>query len=139
MVASLDNYFAFNHAAMTVKSERLGLIAGNIANASTPGFKAKELDFASLLRKSFAPVDAPFQIDVGMTNAGHQGGAQFTDWTDIKSAELFTVPLAPSLDGNTVEMHREHTAFMDNAMRYQASTQFLDSKIRALRTAIKGE
>jgi flagellar basal-body rod protein FlgB len=43
------------------------------------------------------------------------------------------------VDGNTVEMHREHTAFMDNAMRYQASTQFLDSKIRALRTAIKGE
>ena len=139
MAASLDNYFAFNHAAMTVKSERLGLIAGNIANASTPGFKAKELDFTSLLRKSFAPVDAPFQIDVGTTNAGHQGGAQFTDWTDIKSAELFTVPLAPSLDGNTVEIGVEQARYGRAIADYQASLQFMESRISGLRKAFRGD
>ena len=69
----------------------------------------------------------------------HEKTCTLADIRDGQSFAMGHVPGAAHLDGNTVEMHREHTAFMDNAMRYQASTQFLDSKIRALRTAIKGE
>ena len=62
MARSLDSYFAFNNAAMTVKNQRLEVISGNIANATTPGYKAKDLDFASLLKKSFAEGGEPLPI-----------------------------------------------------------------------------
>ena len=73
MPKPLDNYFAFNHAAMTVKSQRLELISGNIANASTPGFKAKDLDFSSLLRSSFDKSENGPEIPLGVTNSKHMG------------------------------------------------------------------
>ena len=73
MTQSLNEYFAFNHAAMTVKNQRLELISGNIANASTPGFKAKDLDFATLLRNSFDSQDNKFEVPLGATNSQHMG------------------------------------------------------------------
>ena len=110
MPKPLDNYFAFNHAAMTVKSQRLELISGNIANASTPGFKAKDL--------------------------GHFDGP---GWTDKESAITYHVPLAPSLDNNTVEIGIEQAKYGRAIADYQASLQFMESKISGLRKALRGE
>ena len=103
MARSIDDYFAFNRAALTVKNERLELISGNIANASTPGFKAKDLDFASLLRKSFDPTKTETDIPISTTDARHIGYFSGPEWSDIESGVTYYVPLAPSLDNNTVE------------------------------------
>ena len=82
MTRSIDDYFAFNHAALTVKNQRLELISGNIANASTPGFKAKDLDFAGLLRKSFDPSMTETDIPISTTDSRHIGYFSGPAWSD---------------------------------------------------------
>ncbi|MDG2422129.1 MAG: flagellar basal body rod protein FlgB [Gammaproteobacteria bacterium] len=139
MNKSLDEYFAFNHAAMTVKNQRLELISGNIANASTPGFKAKDLDFASLLRSSFDKANVGPEIPLGTTNSGHIGYLEGPAWKDTDSAVTYYVPLAPSLDNNTVEIGVEQARYGRAIADYQASLQFMESKISGLRKALKGE
>ena len=139
MAKPLDNYFAFNHAAMTVKSQRLELISGNIANASTPGFKAKDLDFASLLRSSFGKSGNGSEISLGVTDSEHMGHFDGPGWTDTKSAVTYHVPLAPSLDNNTVEIGIEQARYGRAIADYQASLQFMEGKIAGLRKAFRGE
>ena len=139
MARSIDDYFAFNRAALTVKNERLQLISGNIANASTPGFKAKDLDFASLLRKSFDPNKTETDIPISTTDAGHIGYFSGPEWSDIESGVTYYVPLAPSLDNNTVEIGVEQARYGRAVADYQASLQFVEDKIAGLRQAFKGE
>lgn len=139
MAAPLDSYFAFNHAAMTVKNQRLEIIAGNIANATTPGYKAKDLDFESLLRAAFDNQEEPFDINAATTDRMHLSNAASRDWRDTKSAEVFTVPLSPSLDGNTVEIGVEQARYGRAIADYQASLQFMESRISGLRKALRGE
>jgi flagellar basal-body rod protein FlgB len=139
MTQSLNEYFAFNHAAMTVKNQRLELISGNIANASTPGFKAKDLDFATLLRNSFDRQDNKFEVSLGATNSQHMGYFDGPAWTDTDSAVTYYVPLAPSLDNNTVEIGVEQARYGRAIADYQASLQFMESKITGLRKALKGD
>ncbi|MDB3993191.1 flagellar basal body rod protein FlgB [Gammaproteobacteria bacterium] len=139
MTQSLNEYFAFNHAAMTVKNQRLELISGNIANASTPGFKAKDLDFSTLLRNSFDRQDNKFEVPLGATNPEHMGFFKGPAWTDTDSAVTYYVPLAPSLDNNTVEIGVEQARYGRAIADYQASLQFMESKISGLRKALKGD
>ena len=139
MAKPLDNYFAFNHAAMTVKNKRLELISGNIANASTPGFKAKDLDFSSLLRSSFDKSESGREIPLGVTSSEHMGHFDGPSWTDTKSAITYHVPLAPSLDNNTVEIGVEQAKYGRAIADYQASLQFMENKIAGLRKAFRGE
>jgi flagellar basal-body rod protein FlgB len=139
MAKSLDNYFAFNHAAMTVKSQRLELISGNIANASTPGFKAKDLDFSSLLHRSFGKSGNGPEISLGVTDSKHMGHFDGPGWTDTKSAVTYHVPLAPSLDNNTVEIGIEQARYGRAIADYQASLQFMEGKIAGLRKAFRGD
>jgi len=139
MAKPLDNYFAFNHAAMTVKNQRLELISGNIANASTPGFKAKDLDFSSLLRSSFDKSGGGPEMPLGVTNSKHIGHFDGPSWADTKSGITYHVPLAPSLDNNTVEIGVEQAKYGRAIADYQASLQFMESKIAGLRKAFRGE
>jgi flagellar basal-body rod protein FlgB len=139
MTRSIDNYFAFNNAALTVKNQRLELVSGNIANASTPGFKAKDLDFASLLRKSFDQTVDTSEVPMTVTNTGHLGYFPGPAWTDTESGVTFYVPLAPSLDNNTVEIGVEQARYGRAVADYQASLQFMENKIVGLRRAFKGD
>ena len=139
MTRSIDDYFAFNHAALTVKNQRLELISGNIANASTPGFKAKDLDFAGLLRKSFDPSKAETDIPISTTDNRHIGYFSGPAWSDTESGVTYYVPLAPSLDNNTVEIGVEQARYGRAVADYQASLQFAEEKIAGLRKAFKGE
>ena len=132
---SLDNYFGFNNAATSVKSRRLEIISGNITNASTPGYKARDLDFAKILKQ------------YSMNGAG--GGAQATrpkhigagvaSWENVDSAITYYNPLNSSLDDNTVEMGVEQARFGRAVADYQASIQFLENKISGMRKALRGE
>lgn len=129
-MAGTDPLFGIHAHALQIQQRRLLLLAGNIANADTPGFQARDLDFKTALEQATSGQSA-----LDTTQAGHlKGGATAAD-----PALMYRVPLQPSVDGNTVDVQIEQAAYMDSAMRYQASLSFLDGKLKSLLTAITGD
>ncbi|OYY90550.1 MAG: flagellar basal-body rod protein FlgB [Sphingomonas sp. 28-66-16] len=114
-----DLLFGVHGAALEVRSRRLGLLASNIANASTPGFKARDIDFEAAMNAAKGPQ--------GLTDA------------TIDGATKYRVPVQASLDGNTVELSTEQTAFAENAVAYQTTLSFLNGRIGQITRALKGE
>ena len=133
---SLDSYFGFNSAAASVKSRRLEIISGNITNASTPGYKAKDLDFAKVLKQYSSATGNGGSMQA--THAKHIGAGGALR-QNMDSAVTFYIPLNPSLDNNTVEMGVEQARFGRAVADYQASIQFLENKISGMRKALRGE
>ena len=132
---SIDSALGLSPRVMALRARRMELLAANIANADTPGYKARDIDFAAAMRRAGGQARAP---GLRLTHPRHlAASARVAGGAD--APVLYRIPLQPSLDGNTVESHREHAAFMDNAVRYQASLNFLDGRIRGLRTAIRGQ
>ncbi|MBX9815184.1 MAG: flagellar biosynthesis protein FlgB [Proteobacteria bacterium SG_bin5] len=113
-----ERLFGVHGAALEVRSRRLGMLASNIANASTPGYKARDIDFDAALRQA--------------SDGAISDGA-------IAAATKFRVPVQPSLDGNTVELATEQTAFAENAVAYQTTLSFLNGRIGQITRALKGE
>jgi flagellar basal-body rod protein FlgB len=118
-----------------LESRRTELLANNLANADTPGFKARDLDFRSAL--SAAGDARTAAVALRATQAGHQGAGSTA--TALAADPKYRVPMAPALDGNTVDGQLEQSAFAENAVRYQATLTFINSKLRALMTAITGQ
>lgn len=132
---SIGSALGLSPQVMALRARRMELLAANIANADTPGYKARDIDFAAALRQARGQARA---VDLRLTHPRHLAlGARAVPGVDAPI--LYRIPSQPSMDGNTVESHREHAAFMDNAVRYQASLNFLDGRIRGLRTAIRGQ
>jgi flagellar basal-body rod protein FlgB len=137
---NLDTYLGVHAQALKVREQRTELLARNLANADTPGYKARDLDFRAALAATAQPAAAGGFNGPVATQAGHIGNAGAALDGGATSAFLkYRTPLAPSLDGNTVDAQLEQAAFADNAVRYQATLQFLSSKFRSLMTAITGE
>ena len=113
-----DGLFGIHGAALELRSQRMGVLTSNIANASTPGFKARDIDFAAALR---------LRLD------GMNGNAASA------AATKYRVPTMPSLDGNTVELGHEQLAFAENAVAYSATLSFVQGRAETLTRAIKGE
>jgi flagellar basal-body rod protein FlgB len=117
----IDNALGLSAAALKLRGQRLDVIAGNIANASTPGYKARDLDaeaaLAGIERGNFAG-----QL------ANEAGGTL-----------QYRAALQPSMDGNTVEMATEQAAFAENALHYRASLEFLTGRIQTLMSAMRAE
>lgn len=125
----LDKFLQPNAAALQLRNKRMEVLSSNIANAATPGFKAKDIDFASAYRSAVEGTGA-LQTTSSLHMATVGGGP----------AEMrYRAPLSSSLDGNTVELHVEQLQFAENAMRYEASLNFLNDRINGLRKALKGE
>jgi flagellar basal-body rod protein FlgB len=134
---NLDSYLGVHARALGLREQRTELLARNLANADTPGYKARDMDFRAALASAEGAA-APGSLHT--TQSGHIGaadGALAPGSTD--SFLKYRTPLAPSLDGNTVDAQLEQAAFADNAVRYQATLSFLTSKFRSLMTAITGE
>lgn len=130
IAVKLDNVFGVHEEALRLRAQRSEVLAANLANADTPGYKARDFDFAAILRRE---VQAPVRL--AATHATHFGARPGA----ATSPQLgYRVPQQPSVDGNTVEVEREQARFSENAMRYQASLRFLDSRIQGLKLAIKG-
>jgi len=126
----LDDAFGIHEEALRLRARRSEVLAANLANADTPGYKARDFDFAAMLRKEMQP-----PVRLAATHSGHMKLDQGT----VASTQMaYRVPQQASLDGNTVEVEREQTEFSANAMRYQASLRFLDGRIKSLMLAIKG-
>lgn len=131
---SVDKIYGIHAQALAVQQQRLSAIAGNIANTDTPNYRAKDIDFASVLAKSAAPAGAAAG-GVQRTHARHMT----LDNVGGMATPTPRPGTQPSADGNTVELHREQAAFADAALRYRASVQFAQSRISGLLTAIKGQ
>lgn len=132
----LDQYLSVHAAALDVRGKRTELIANNLANADTPGYKARDIDFRQAMARAAGETPTG-GVHLTTTRAGHIGGKAVADASanpDLK----YRTPLAPSLDGNTVDAQLEQSAFAENAVRYQATLTFLNSKFRGLLTAILG-
>ncbi|MBR9883881.1 MAG: flagellar basal body rod protein FlgB [Oceanospirillales bacterium] len=132
MAINFDSALGIHDDALLVRARRAEVLANNIANADTPGFKARDLDFESILRGE----QNQFSTEVEQTQSGHVG--EFIE-PDFAAELLYRTPLQPSVDGNTVEVQQEMARYSDNAIRYQSSFTFLNSKFRGLVNAIKGE
>lgn len=134
MASPLDKSLGLHVQALQVRAERSGLLASNIANADTPGYKSQDIDFrATLKRVSEGGVSS--SVGMARTNDQHiesEGGAYSND-------VMYRTPLSASLDGNTVDPHVEYAEFSENSVRYQASLQFLGGRFKSLSSAIRGE
>ncbi len=133
MAIGFDQAFGTKEQALQLRSERHEMLASNIANADTPHYKAQDMDFREAMRQASSPQPAPLQV----THADHRQPPSSVSAEDPTS--LYRVPHAPSLDGNTVEMHVEQAKFAENAVNYQATVDFLGSKVQKLTGAIRGE
>jgi len=136
MPLNLDQYVSVHATALDVRARRGELIANNLANADTPGYQARDIDFRQAMARA-AGEKPTSGVHLSTTNAGHIGGNTSAD--AVHNADLkYRTPLAPALDGNTVDAQVEQASFAENAVRYQATLTFLNSKFRGLLTAIMG-
>ncbi|GGE02247.1 flagellar basal body rod protein FlgB [Polymorphobacter glacialis] len=103
----IDRQLGVHAAALKLRSQRIDIIASNIVNAATPGFKARDMDFRAAL----------------------DGAA---------NSMRYRVPVQTSLDGNSVELATEQTAFTENAVNYRTSLSFLTGRIQTIMAALKG-
>lgn len=129
MPSSIDRLFGVHAQALQLRAQRGELLASNLANADTPDYKARDLDFGKALET--AQADSALRA----THANH-----ITRHADGGSAStLYRVPSQAALDGNTVDTQIEQQKFAENALRYQTTLRFLNGKISGLMKAIKGE
>jgi len=126
-----DNIFGIHEQALLLHGQRLGVLATNIANADTPNYKARDIDFSAVLSHSD---DAPLSLEV--TQPAH---ISLSDGSATPADLKYRNPYQASLDGNTVEMPVEQAAFSENNVRYQASLGFVNSTISDLTLAINGQ
>jgi flagellar basal-body rod protein FlgB len=136
MVSKLDDYLKFNEAALSLRSQRQQVLASNIANADTPNYKARDIDFASAL--SSAVNRTPAAAALATTSPQHQqavaSGNALADGTPL----LYRQNAQGAADNNTVDMDVERNQFADNAVRYEAGITMINHQIRNLMAAIQG-
>lgn len=142
----LDSYLGIHAQALQVRARRTELLATNLANADTPGYKARDIDFKSAITAAMGSANsssAPLTTNARHIGAGSPGAATAASALggkdSLDSFLKYRTPLAPSLDGNTVDAQLEQAAFADNTVRYQATLQFLSGRFRSLMTAITGQ
>ncbi|MFP4079843.1 MAG: flagellar basal body rod protein FlgB [Ectothiorhodospira sp.] len=130
MPLSFNDALGIHEQALQVRARRMELLSSNIANADTPHYKARDLDF----RQALEEADTSGAVSLHTTHATHipaSGKGQAGE-------TLYRVPTQPSLDGNTVDPQLEQAAFAENSVQYQASLDFLGDKFVGLKNALKG-
>lgn len=134
MVNKLDDVLRFHQTALNLRAARQELLASNIANADTPNYKARDVDFASALQNALA--GTPSRLPVAQTSSMHFGGN--TGDSILGSPVMYRKPVQPSADGNTVDMDVERAQFADNALRYEASVRFVSEDLKGMLSVIQG-
>ncbi|MGH8219265.1 MAG: flagellar basal body rod protein FlgB [Steroidobacteraceae bacterium] len=132
MALNLGTYLGIEPTALKLETRRMAVLADNLANVDTPNYKARDIDFRAALAAAGSPGSS---VNLETTSPSDIG----SDATAGGAAELkYRVPLAPALDGNTVDGQLEQAAFADNTVRFQATLTILGSRLRDLMTAITG-
>lgn len=165
MLDRMTDAIDFHGKALQLRAQRQEVLSSNIANADTPGFKARDFDFATALRHAATPPAASGGSSNGAGMSIPSAGAPLAGGSLQSTAALamarsqpghlpsggagagvvgtsrlqYTSPEQASLDGNTVDMNRERAAFADNSLRYEAALRFINGRVRTMMTAIRGE
>lgn len=134
MSSRIDNMLQFHQTALRLREARQELLASNIANADTPNYKAKDIDFASALQGALSGQTA--KLPLVQTSPQHWGGT--SGESVMGSPVMYRTVLQPSADGNTVDMDVERAQFADNALRYEASLKFVSDEVKDVLTALQG-
>lgn len=122
MGIDFDKALGVHPEALKLRAERTRILAANIANESTPGYQARDIDFAQALKRSMADEVGGLSLD-----------------TDGEADALYRIPNHPTQDGNTVELGSEQAAFSQNTSDFQTSLTFVNMKLRGLAKAIAGQ
>lgn len=127
MIPRLTAALDFHTQALVLRAERQRVIAGNIANADTPGYQARDFDFGAALRAASG------------SSAAGEGIAQDVMGTPGRASPAlrYAVPAQTNLDSNTVDMNRERAAFMENAFKYESTLRFINGSVRSMLDAMK--
>ncbi len=133
MTINFNKALGIHEHALMFRTKRAEVLANNLVNADTPNFKARDIDFRRVLESQIS--GSTNQARLMATNSKHIGHTAGSFSPEL----MYRIPMQPSLDGNTVEEQVEMSKFAQNSMEFQASFQFLNSKFRGLRNAIKGE
>ncbi len=133
MGISLDRILGLHENAVKLRSQRTEILAANIANADTPGYKARDFDFKQALASAQSSSQGAIRLQV--TQPGHIATAGGSPGFEM----MYSTPMQPSIDGNTVDLHKEKAKFTQNAMEQQVSLTFLDKKLKGLVKVIRGE
>ena len=133
MNISFNNALGMREEALTLRAERASVLSSNLANADTPNFKARDLNFSETLK---ARMDGSGSSSMKTTRVGHVAMSSVGSGIDSYS---YRTPNQPSLDGNTVEEQVEHAQFMKNNLEFQAAFTMLDGSFKGLRKAITGQ
>lgn len=130
MAINFKNALGIHPQSLSVRSQRAEILANNLANSDTPGFKARDLDFQGMLKGEYEKVD---RMRLETTNSRHIPAEAAV----VDSALKYRIPQQPAVDGNTVESNIEQAKYADNSLDFQASFSFLDSKFKGLVKAMK--
>ncbi|MCB2003620.1 MAG: flagellar basal body rod protein FlgB [Burkholderiaceae bacterium] len=142
MFAQLTAGLDFQATALGVRSERQRVIASNIANADTPGYVARDIDFKQAMAEATGgqPRLAPSTAGAPRAHPAHFALPGANGHIDGTPAELgYTVQTQPAMDNNTVDLDRERANFVDNAVRYESTLRFINGYSRTILSAIQGQ
>lgn len=129
MAINFDKALGIHPQALAMREKRSEILAANLANADTPGYKARDLDFKAILKQNL-----PEAVTMERMQAGHLAPQQFLD-----ARLMYRNPNQVSLDGNTVEANAEQAKYAENAVQYQASLQFINNQFSGLMMALRGQ
>jgi len=135
MLNRLTSSLDFQGQALALRSERQRLIASNIANADTPGYVARDMDFTAALRQATGQMQGAPALST--SQPGHVGGGG--SGAAMQANLVYATPSQTNLDRNTVDMDRERANFADNAVHYEATLRFINSNVRTMLDAIRGQ
>lgn len=133
MLSRIDDEIGFMHKALGLHAQRQNLLAGNIANADTPNYKAVDIDFVKALRSATGAGSA---TGLAATSSGHM---QPSGMDPTGARTQYRSALQPSVDNNTVDMDVERSQFIDNAVRYQFALDRVSGKFKQIEMALRGQ
>ena len=128
---NFSNALGIHPSALQLRAARAEILANNLANADTPGYKARDINFQAVLK---GELSSSRSVGMERTHAGHLAGTGRVD-----EELLYRNPTQPSIDGNTVDSQLEQALFARNSMNYNATFEFLNSKFKGMRGALRGE
>lgn len=134
MIDRLSEDFSFHQTALSIRQQRQEVLASNIANADTPGYKARDIDFGAALEAATRQQQRLADTHLTRTSSRHIPAAAYSS----EVGELpYRVPHQPRLDGNTVDMDVERVQFADNSMRYQTELTVLSTRLKTMMAALQ--
>lgn len=133
MIQRLTGTLDFQSQALLLRAERQRVVASNIANADTPGYQARDFDFAAALREATSRSPGPTTLGAPIAGDVFSGAVA----SKYEPRLNYALPSQTNLDGNTVDMDRERASFVDNAVKYEATLRFVNGSVRTMLDAMK--